>query len=111
MVENILPGKVTTPLISAYAFSESRHHAPVKSRVTVCEWENGTMEIHHRGQKLKSKEIEERSLPERLGEEASPREAPSATTRKKWRPGPDHPWRRGCGERNSARLALPRLTT
>ena len=87
---------------------QSQHHAPVKSRVTVCEWEDGGMEIHYRGQKLKSKEIEKRSLPERLGEEGSPRKAPSPTTRKKWRPGPDHPWRRGYGEGNFARLALPR---
>ncbi len=87
---------------------QSQHHAPAKSKVTVCEWEDGTMEIHYRGQSLKWKEIEERPLPERLEKEASVREAPRVTTRRKWRPAPDHPWRRDYGERNFGRLALPR---
>ena len=29
---------------------QSRTHSPAKSKVTVCEWEYGTMEIHYRGQ-------------------------------------------------------------
>jgi helix-turn-helix protein len=76
----------------------SQHHAPAKSPVTVCEWEDRTMEIHYRGQKLKWKEIEERPVPRRLEKEARAREAPKAP-RRKWRPGPDHPWRRGYRER------------
>jgi len=32
---------------------QRQQHAPAKSKVTVCEWEDGTMEIHYRGQKLK----------------------------------------------------------
>jgi len=27
---------------------QSRHYAPAKSRVLVCEWEDGTMEIRYR---------------------------------------------------------------
>ncbi len=84
---------------------QSQHHAPAKSKVTVCEWENGTMEIHYRGQKLKWKEIEERPVPRRLENEARVREAPRAP-RRKWRPGPDHPWRRGCRERDWQTLLL-----
>src|SRR5438270_13922896 len=37
---------------------QSHHHAPAKSKVSVCEWEDGTREIHYRGQKLKCQEIE-----------------------------------------------------
>jgi transposase len=84
---------------------QRQHHAPAKSKVTVCEWEHGTMEIHYRGQKLKWKEIEERPVPGRLGKEASAREVPRAP-RRKWRPGPDHPWRRAYGERNLPRPPL-----
>ena len=60
---------------------QSQHHAPAKSQVTVCEWEDGTMEIHYRGQKLKWKEIEERPVIRRLDKEASAREAPRAPRR------------------------------
>ena len=87
---------------------QSQHHAPAKSKVTVCEWEDGTMEIHYRGQKLKWKEIEERPVPGRLEKEASAKEALGATRRRKWTPGPDHPWRRAYGEWNLPRLPLPR---
>jgi hypothetical protein len=86
---------------------QSQHHAPAKSKVTVCEWQDGTMEMHYRGQKLKWKEIEERPVLQGLENEASIREAPRATRRRTWRPGPDHPWRRGYGERNPERLPRP----
>jgi len=85
---------------------QSQHHAPAKSKVTVCKWEDGTMEIHYRGQKLRWKEIEERPVPRRLEKEASAKEALRATTRRKWRPAPDHPWRWGFG---GQRVALPLL--
>jgi hypothetical protein len=87
---------------------QSQPQAPAKRQVTVCEWEDGTLEVHYRGQKLQWREIEARPLPERLGKKAISRAAPRATTRRKWRPGPEHPWRQGYGERNFDRLALPR---
>jgi transposase len=71
---------------------QSLHHAPAKSKVTVCEWENGRMEIHYRGQKLSWKEIPARPLPSK--QEAEPLVAVEAA-KKKWKPGPDHPWRMG----------------
>ena len=79
-----------------------RGYAPAKSQVTVCEWEDGTREIHYRGEKLKWKEIEQGALPERLAPEASARKTPRAATGRKWRPAPEHPWRRACGQRHSA---------
>ena len=36
---------------------QSQHHAPAKSKVRVCKWEDGRMEIHCRGQELRWKEI------------------------------------------------------
>jgi len=68
------------------------HHAPAKSKVTVCEWEDGRMEIHYRGQRLSWKEIPARPLPSK--QEAEPLVAVEAA-KKKWKPGPDHPWRMG----------------
>ena len=69
---------------------QSRHHAPAKSKVTVCEWEDGRIEIHYRGRKLSWTEIPARPVGNGPAREASKE---TATTRKKWRPGPDHPWR------------------
>src|ERR1035437_748080 len=69
---------------------QSQHHAPAKGKVRVCEGEDGSLEIHYREQKLKWKEIAARP--------GSERAVPRATTRN-WKPGPDHPWRRGYPER------------
>src|SRR5260370_41755541 len=66
----------------------SRNYAPAKSRVTVCEWEDETMEIHYRGRKLSFHEIPER-----------PQKLPVAVKKRPHAPTPaaahipDHPWR------------------
>jgi transposase len=71
---------------------QSQQHAPAKSKVKVCEWEDGRIEIHYRDQKLSWNQIPGRPVVRRQDEQSSvPREA----TKKKWRPGPDHPWRGG----------------
>jgi hypothetical protein len=66
----------------------SRNHAPAKSTVTVCEWEDGTVEIQYRGQKLRWHEIEERPV-KSTGIEPHRRTHP----RRPPTPLPDHPWR------------------
>jgi hypothetical protein len=67
---------------------QSRNHAPAKSTVTVCEWENGTMEIHYRGQKLRWHEIDERPV-KSTGLDWQRRKHPRPPPV----PLPDHPWR------------------
>src|SRR5580704_1309445 len=68
---------------------QSRTYAPAKSQVTVCEWEDGSMEIHHRGRKLIWHEIQEG-----LGNQA----VVAPKRRKPFTPPPvkmaNHPWRR-----------------
>jgi transposase len=85
---------------------QSQHHAPAKGKVRVYEEEDGSLEIYYREQKLKCQEIAARPLsPKRR--KATPAEAtPGATTRPKWKPGPQHPWRRGYPERKLG-LASP----
>ena len=86
---------------------QSQHHAPAKSKVTVCEWADGKMEIHYRGRKLKWEEIEPCPVAARLDAEASISEpGKSAMGRSKWKPGADHPWRRGYGKGNESVAAL-----
>jgi hypothetical protein len=66
---------------------KSRSHAPARSKVLVCEWEDGTMEIHYRGQKLLWQVIAQR--PQRIEPVASKRTPPAPAI-----PLPTHPWRR-----------------
>ena len=67
---------------------QSGHHAPANGTVVVCEWEDGTVEIHYRGQKLRWQEIQQR--PEKLqGIERQRREHLPPPM-----PLPDHPWRK-----------------
>ena len=68
---------------------QSRHHAPANSTVVVCEWEDGTVEIHYRGQQLRWHELQERpGKPTRIEPQRPQRFPPPAAQM------PDHPWRR-----------------
>ena len=84
---------------------QSQHPAPVKSKVTVCEWEDGKIEIYYRGQKLSWKETAVRPVMTRQADEAR---VEKETPKKKWRPDPDHPWRNGYRQDNREPLPLPR---
>ena len=86
---------------------QSQHHAPAKGKVRVCEKEDGSLEIHYREQKLKWKEIAARPVSDKEGKETPARTTPRTTLNPKWKPGPNHPWRRGYPERNLAGRALP----
>ena len=83
---------------------QSQHHAPAQSKVTVCEWEDGTREIHYRGRKLKWKEIGgpagARTREDRAGKEGKETGDVAKQPRK---PGPEHPWRRSFATREAPR--------
>jgi transposase len=79
---------------------QSLHHAPAKSKVTVCEWEDGRMEFHYRGQKLSWEQIPAPPLPSKQEDELL-----VVRERKKWKPGPDHPWRMGPWAASAPALA------
>ncbi len=68
---------------------QSRNHAPAKRRVVVCEWEEGTVEIHYRGQKLRWHALEERPARPEV-KEVKQRKHPTPPAAKM----PDHPWRK-----------------
>ena len=69
--------------------AQSRNHAPAKSKVTVCEWEDGTVEIHYRGRKLSWHAVAERpAKPEVAAKKRHRPSTPAAA------PMPNHPWRR-----------------
>jgi len=86
---------------------QSQHHAPAKGKVRVCEEEDGSLEILYREQKLKWKEIAARPASEKPGKETPARAVPPTALRPKWKPGPEHPWRRGHPKRNPAGPVSP----
>ena len=86
---------------------QSQHHAPAKGKVRVCEEEDGSLEIYYREQKLKWKEIAARPVPAKGGKATPARALPPTVLNRKWKPGPEHPWRRGYPEPHLAQQALP----
>jgi hypothetical protein len=67
--------------------AQARHYAPAKGKVTVCEWEDGRLQILYRGRAVVWKEI-----PGPPAQAVRPR---GATAQKQKLPTPqaDHPWR------------------
>ena len=89
---------------------QSQHHAPAKSKVTVCEGEDGEIAIYYRGQKLRWEEIPAPAAAPRPERALS---AADQLPRKPWRPPADHPWRRSYPKRRgtSGPLAAPPATS
>jgi transposase len=81
-----------------------RHYAPAKARVVVCEWEDGRLEIHYRGQKVAWEEIAERPRTARA-EAAHKVTKPYGGTP----PTANHPWKRRYGGMKVWRAVEPGL--
>lgn len=65
-----------------------RQHTPAKSKVTVCQWEDGRIEIRYRGERVAWQEIEQRPVAK----------VPPSVQRRSHHPAPppeEHPWRKG----------------
>ena len=79
----------------------ARHAGSTRSKALVCEWEDGTLKIYHRGQRIDFTVLTEAPpKPERL------RTARAMVTRK---PPANHPWRQGYANRNSPVASPPAL--
>jgi len=73
---------------------ESRHYAPARGKVVVCEARDGQVSIEYRGRAVPWKEVASRPQPgdsEPVREQASAPAPPEA--KHKWVPPADHPWR------------------
>jgi len=68
--------------------AQARHYAPAKGKVTVCEWEDGRLQIRYRGRGVVWEEIPG-PVPVQV---VRPREA-TAKKQKPPTPQVDHPWR------------------
>ena len=69
--------------------AQSRSHAPAQSKVRVCEWADGALEIRYRERKLNWHELAQRRVkPEVAVKKPSRPRTPAAAYM------PNHPWRR-----------------
>jgi transposase len=71
---------------------QSRHYAPARSKVLVCEGRHGDMRIEYRGRALVWKQIATPLKPPPRAEAVGARVA-VAIAKRKWVPPADHPWR------------------
>jgi molybdenum-dependent DNA-binding transcriptional regulator ModE len=78
---------------------QRQYHAPARGKVRVCEGEDGSLEIYYREQKLKWKEISAPPKKAPEGKAITAKTTRRAATKPPWKPGPDHPWRKGYTER------------
>src|SRR5271166_105951 len=75
----------------------SRCYGPTQSKALVCAYEDGTVEVYYRGERIRFYEIAE---PKR---EVAERPRPAAHPRARTKARPDHPWRLGYEMRAALR--------
>jgi transposase len=73
-----------------------RHHAPAKAKVTVCEWEDGRIDLRYRGSPVAWREIAARPV-EPVAAAVPRRQSKPAP------PPPEHPWRKQYRKMRTAR--------
>ena len=66
-----------------------RRYGPTRSKAVVCEWEEGAIEVHYRGQRIAFTELKEPIAKSLTG---PARVVPAVVVRKS---KPDHPWKHG----------------
>jgi hypothetical protein len=84
---------------------QGRQYAPAKAKVVVCEWEDGRLEIHYRGQKVAWEEIVERPQPAKAEPTHKVRKPYGGTP-----PTASHPWKQRYDGRKVWRPSGPGLS-
>ena len=86
-----------------FQLERTSDYPPRQAKVTVCEWEDGRVEIRYQGKARPHREIEAPTprppAPIQVGEKPPARRSP-------WKPAASHPWRRA----GQAGAAMPRAT-
>jgi hypothetical protein len=84
---------------------QQHHRGPTQARAVVCEWEDGRLEVHYRGERITFEELSGPSM-------RTVKELPSASMKKmavrvRPNPAPNHPWRRSYKQIG---VAVPTVT-
>jgi len=77
------------------------HYGPNRRKALVCEWEDGTMEVHYRGEKIAFTELCEPR------EKTSAPHPPAVRAVVRRKPKPNHPWRQAYPDPKPPVLATP----
>lgn len=85
-----------------FQLERSSDYPPRQAKVTVCEWEDGRIEVRYKGKARPHREIE--APPPKLSRSIRLVEKPPR--RSHWKPGANHPWKRP----GPAQTALQRAT-
>jgi Helix-turn-helix domain len=88
-----------------------RHYGPTQAKALVCEWEDGTLEVYYRGQRLAYQELAAPARKQVVEDRAKRTVTVSRAKPRKWKPSPDHPWRRGYSTRKPNRPAQVNVPT
>ena len=75
---------------------QSRHYAPARSQVLVCEGRYGNITIEYRGRELRWREIPAPAKPCELAATNPAQKLRLPTPKRKWVPAADHPWRKAA---------------
>lgn len=87
-----------------------RHYGPTQAKALVCEWEDGTLEIYYRGERLAYQELVE-PFRKRAGEDRTNASHADPSFAKAHKPKPDHPWRRAYSTRKPSWPAKVQIST
>ena len=69
-----------------------RHYGPTRAKAMVCEWEDGSLQVEYRGERIAFRELPgPKPQPVRESKVQLPRPVHGA---RKWKPAPNHPWRK-----------------
>jgi hypothetical protein len=83
---------------------QAHSYAPAKAKVTVCEWEEGRLDIRYRGRAVRWEEI---AAPAPPAARATKSAAANAGNRKPVIPKADHPWRQDYRKMRPHRVPGP----
>ena len=75
---------------------QNKRYGPTQALALVCEWEDGAVEVHYRGERLEYEDLAVRPR----AEKAAPREPHRKAAKQVGsKPAQEHPWRQGYEQR------------
>ena len=71
---------------------QQQHRGPTQAKAVVCEWEDGRLEVHYRGERIRHEELS--APPVNPAKQASSGAIATVAVRLRPNPAPNHPWRK-----------------
>ena len=79
---------------------QQRHWSPTQAKAVVCEWEDGRLEVHYRGERIAFQELS--APPVRPVREAPGTSIETSDPQVRWKPALNHPWRKSYKQTGAA---------